>query len=211
MGKKWFLIAIVGGFIAIILATVTEVLTVSNGLQILITYALVLITAEYATSAGRQAKFSSTMAKEMQESRLSSSKPILVMGRTIAYGVIKDVRQVAEQKRVGDRTFLYNVGTGPALNIQFYLKIPNRMGSSRSLAGTELRALSTQEGYEMNMDAIFGHGIQAGIQDSHDLVVEYEDIFGGKWCSGLELVCSEAPSEYEVAKLFYEKMACPHK
>ncbi len=89
MEKKWFLIAIVGGFIAIILATVTEVLTVSNGLQILITYALVLITAEYATSAKKQAKFSSTMAKEMQESRLSSSKPILVMGRTIAYGVMK--------------------------------------------------------------------------------------------------------------------------
>ncbi len=142
------------------------------------------------------------MAQEMQEARFASLQPILVMGRTIAYGVIKDVRQIAEQTTIGDRTFLYNVGSGPALNLRFYLKEPNRKTPSGTFGNKELRALSPDEGYELNIENTFGQKRLS----SHDLVVEYEDVFGRKWCSGLELNYTQGQKELTVLKLFYEKL-----
>jgi len=142
------------------------------------------------------------MAKEMEQQRFASLQPIVVMGRTIAYGVIKDVRQIAEQTTIRDRTFLYNVGPGPALNLRFYLKEPNRKNPSGTFSGRELRALSPEEGYELNIGSMFGQKRLS----NHDLVVEYEDVFGGKWCSGLELNSIEGQNELTVIKLFYERL-----
>ncbi len=151
-----------------------------------------------AYSTREQISVSNRMAQEMQEARFASLQPIIVMGRTIAYGVIRDVRQIAEQTTIGDRTFLYNVGAGPALNLRFYLKEPNRKNPSGTFSGKELRALSPEEGYDLQ--------IEKRLSSSHDLVVEYEDVFGRKWCSGLELNYSERQNEFTVIKLFYERL-----
>ena len=183
------------GMVAIVLAVGFNVLTLADGLQILLMYTLVLVTAQYATSTHR-------IAKETAEARFASLQPIIVMGRTIAYGVIQDVRQISEQTTIGDRTFLYNVGTGPALNLRFYLKEPSRRNPSGTFSGKELKALSPEEGYELNIENAFGQRRLS----SHDLVVEYEDVFGRKWCSGLELNYTEGQQELTVLKIFYEKL-----
>ena len=190
------------GMVAIVLAVTFDVLTLADGLQIVIMYTLVLITAQYAKSTADQAGVSKKMAQETAEARFASLQPILVMGRTIAYGVIKDVRQIAEQTTIGDRTFLYNVGSGPALNLRFYLKEPNRKNPTGTSSGKELRALSPEEGYELNLKSVFGEQWLR----SQDLVVEYEDVFGRKWRSGLELNHTEGQKSVTVMNLFYERL-----
>ena len=155
-----------------------------------------------AYSTREQINVSNRMAQEMQETRFASLQPILVMGRTIAYGVIKDVRQIAEQTTIEDRTFLYNVGPGPALNLRFCLKEPSRKNPSGTFSGKELIALSPEEGYELNLKSVFG----GQWLRSQDLVVEYEDVFGRKWCSGLELNYTEGQKNVTVMNLFYERL-----
>lgn len=155
-----------------------------------------------AYSTRDQIDVSSKMAQETQEARFASLQPIIVMGRTIAYGVIRDVRQIAEQPTIDERTFLYNVGSGPALNLQFYLKEPDRKNPSAIFSGRQLMALSPEEGYDLSLSGVFG---QQWLR-TQDLVVEYEDVFGRKWCSGLELNHTEGRKDVTVMKLFYEKL-----
>jgi len=158
-----------------------------------------------AYSTREQINVSNRMAQEMQEARFASLQPILVMGRTIAYGIIRqagDAREIAEQTTIGDRTFLYNVGSGPALNLLFYLKEPNRKNPTGTFSGKELRALSPGEACELVIKNVFGQKRLS----NHDMLVEYEDVFGRKWCSGLELNYTEGQQELTVIKLFYEKL-----
>jgi len=41
---------------------------------------------------------------------------------------------------------------------------------------------------------------------NHDLVVQYEDVLGRKWRSGLELNCTQGEGKFTVKNLFYEKI-----
>jgi len=59
MKGKRFLIGVLFGFIAIVIATLSNLLSLADGIQILILYGLVLVTAQYA-------KTSEKMAKEME-------------------------------------------------------------------------------------------------------------------------------------------------
>ena len=183
------------GFIVIAIAITFKLLELAEGIEIIILLGLFFVTAQYATSTHR-------IARETAEARFVSLQPILVMGRTIAYGDIRDVRQIAEQTTISDRTFLYNVGSGPALNLRFCLKEPSRKNPSGTFSGKELIALSPEEGYELNLESVFG----GQWLRSQDLVVEYEDVFGRKWCSGLELNHTEGRQNVTVMNLFYERL-----
>jgi len=184
------------------LAVGFNLLGLGEGIEIVILLGLVFVTAQYARSASQQVGASRKLAEEAREARFASLQPILVMGRTIAYGDIRDVRQIAEQTTISNRTYLYNVGSGPALNLQFYLMEPNRKNPSGTSSGKELRALSTEEGYELSLESIFGEQWLR----SQDLVVEYEDVFGRKWRSGLELNHTERQKSVTVVNLFYERL-----
>lgn len=90
--------------IAIILAVVFSVLSLFEGLQILVTFTLVLITAEYAQAASKQAKANVKMAEEMELTRKMQNMPSLIayfdnpqsalldlVVKNIGYGIAKDV------------------------------------------------------------------------------------------------------------------------
>lgn len=190
------------GLIAIVVAIMFDLLDLAQGIQILIMFGLLLVTAQYAKSAAEQAGASRKMAKETSEAKFASLQPIVVMGRTIAYGVVRDAREIAPQTTIRDRTWLYNVGPGPALNLRFSLKEPNRKNPSGTFSGGELRALGPGEAYELVIESVIGQKRLS----SHDLVVEYEDVFGRKWRSGLELNYTQGQDELTVMNLFYEKL-----
>ena len=185
------------GLVVIVVAFMFKLLGLAECIQILIMLGLVFVTAQYAKSAAEQTGASRKMAEEMQESRFASLQPIIVMGRTIEQGPIKDARIIVEQTIISDRTWLCNVGPGPALNLHFFLKEPNRKNPSGTFSGKGLKALGPGEVHQL--------GIEKRLS-SHDLVVEYEDVFGRKWCSGLELNYTEGQNEFTVINLFYEKL-----
>lgn len=191
------------GFTAIIVAILFELLELVVGIQILLMYTLVLVTWQYARSAHEQAEASKKMAEEMHQSRFASFQPIVVLGRSPASVEPPDKNIVVEQTTIERRTYLYNVGPGPALNLNFFLKQPNRKSPVGTTEGKKLRALGPGEVYELDLQNAFG-GI---MWSSHDLTVEYEDIFGRKWCSGLELNYTSGADRFTVIRLFYEKMS----
>ncbi len=90
---------------AIVMAVAFNVLTLYEGLQILITYTLVLVTAEYAKSTAQQAKANEKMVEEMELTRKMQNKPSLIayfdnpqsilldlVIKNIGYGIAKDVK-----------------------------------------------------------------------------------------------------------------------
>ena len=94
-----------GGMAAIILTVVFDILSLFESLQILITYTLVLVTAEYAKAASKQAEANTKMAKEMELTRKMQNKPSLIayfdnpqsilldlVIKNIGYGIAKDVK-----------------------------------------------------------------------------------------------------------------------
>lgn len=189
-------------FIAIILLCIGLVLR-HPLLEQMAIIALVAITVLYVIFTHEQVEASKRMAEEMRESRFASFQPIIVMGRSPASVEPPDKSIVAEQTTIERRTYLYNVGPGPALNLRFFLKEPSRKNPSGTFSGPELRALGAGEVYELDLLNTFGQMRWS----SHDLTVEYEDIFGRKWCSGLELNYTSGADRFTVINLFYEKMS----
>ena len=190
--------------------------TTAEAINMLLIATLVLVTAVYAgettniskssekssNAMEAQAEATREMAEEMRQERFASFQPIVVMGRSLASVEPPNVNIVVEQTTIKHRTYLYNVGPGPALNLRFYLKEPNRKNPSGTFSGKELRALGPGEVYELDLKNVFGQMRWA----SHDLIVEYEDIFAGKWRSGLELNYTQGQEELTVVNLFYEKL-----
>ncbi len=98
---RWWLV----GMVAIVLAVGFNVLTLAEGLQILIMYTLVLVTAQYAKSAAEQAGANRKMAEEMKLAREMQATPSItayfdnpqsalldLVVKNIGYGAAKDVR-----------------------------------------------------------------------------------------------------------------------
>ncbi len=98
---RWWLV----GMITIVVGVYFKVLTLFEGLQILIMYTLVLVTAQYAKSAAGQAEANTKMAKEMELARKMQNKPSLIayfdnpqsnlldlVIKNIGYGIAKDVK-----------------------------------------------------------------------------------------------------------------------
>jgi hypothetical protein len=186
---------------------------ISDFFTIFFTAALVIITAYYADSAYNQAKSAEKQAQltnstlsEMEEQRLFSIHPILILGRTIDYVDDGGIRIISRQSTYTNRTLIYNVGTGPAINLRFFLKIPNRFNPIQSREVKGLLALGTNEGYDCNTDSLFCFSHVNDIASSHDFVIEYEDVFGSKWRSGLELNYSQGQSYFTIIRMFCEQL-----
>lgn len=166
---------------------------------------LIAVTLVFAFFTYLQAEASRKTVKEIQKSRFASFQPIIVMGRDVTAGEMRNERKVSEQTIIEDRTRLYNVGPGPALNLSFFLKEPNRKKPITIFRGSRLSALTSGEYYELMLVNIEGWK-RKGL---HDLVVEYEDIFGKKWCSGLELDYDAHLDKFAIRGFFYEKLDPP--
>lgn len=64
----------------------------------------------------------------------------------------------------------------------------SRENPSGSFMGNQrFIALAPGDKSEIYINSLFGQARMS----SHDLVVEYEDVFGRKWHSGLELNCTQ--------------------
>ena len=103
--RWWSVRGWVIGMVLIMTAVFIKLLTLSEGLQILITYTLVLVTAEYAKSTAQQAKANEKMVEEMELTRKMQNKPALIayfdnpqsilldlVIKNIGYGIAKDVK-----------------------------------------------------------------------------------------------------------------------
>lgn len=162
---------------------------------------LIAVTLIFAFFTYLQAEATRKMAKDLRDAKFASFQPVIVMGRNVSYGPMRDERQISEQVTLDDRTWLHNVGYGPALNLRFFLKEPNRKNPITVFPGNQLNALSTNESYELMLINIQGWKRKG----RHDLVVEYEDVFGRRWCSGLELDYDAHLDKFAIKKFFYEK------
>jgi hypothetical protein len=174
----------------------------SKDLDKLALTAVVAVTLLFAFFTYLQAAAGRKMAKEVRKSRFASFQPIIVLGRKADYGAMKDKRLISEQDMLEDKTWLFNVGQGPALNIRFVLKEPNRLKPIQVFVGGKLSALARDEAYELELV----HMRDWKRKSKHDLVIEYEDIFGQIWCSGLELDYEPHVDKFAVLKIFYEKL-----
>lgn len=161
------------------------------------------------------------MRHEMLESRFASFQPIIVMGRwpasleeseqevavvlgaTIKYRTWPPDRKVVREETViYNRAWVYNLGPGVALNVRFLLETPSRKNTTATRSGPELKALGPDEVYELLLGE-FGDRMTGRC----DLTAEYDDVFGRRWCSGLELVYDSQRNCYTVIKLFYERLS----
>jgi hypothetical protein len=92
------------GFIIILIIYFLKYITIFEGFQLLITYTLVIVTAEYAKAASKQASANIKMAEEMELTRKLQNKPSLIayfdnprstlldlVVKNIGYGIAKDV------------------------------------------------------------------------------------------------------------------------
>ena len=175
---------------------------VSKDLDKLALTAVVAVTLLFAFFTYLQAAAGGKMAKEVRKSRFASFQPIIVLGRKADYGAMKDTRLISEQDMLEDKTWLFNVGQGPALNIRFVMKEPNRLKPTQVFVGGKLSALAPEEAYELKLVNMRDWKRKS----KHDLVIEYEDIFGQRWCSGLELDYEPHVDKFAVLKIFYEKL-----
>jgi len=174
----------------------------SKDLDKLALTAVVAVTLLFAFFTYLQADAGRKMANEVRKSRFASFQPIIVLGRVADYAAMKDIRLINKQDMLGDKTWLFNVGQGPALNIYFVLKEPNRLKPTQVFVGGKLSALAPDEAYELELV----HMRDWKRKSKHDLVIEYEDIFGQRWCSGLELDYEPHVDKFAVLKIFYEKL-----
>jgi hypothetical protein len=194
--------------------TVAQKVGLEQAYTAALTAALVWVTAFYAIvtseilrannrsveATNRQVDASLRMANETREARADSLRPIIVLGRQpIQSGDLRIVPLIEVEENI----HLYNVGSGPALNLVFYRYEPNRENPTGSFIGNQrFPVFSPNDTSEIFIKSLFG---QVGMS-SHDLVVEYEDVFGRKWRSGLELNYTQGEKRYTIKGLFYERM-----
>jgi len=202
--KRWVLRKVykLGPIVLFLVGLGVAYFLVSKDLDKLALTAVVAVTLLFAFFTYLQADAGRKMAKEVRKSRFASFKPIIVLGRRADYAAMKDIRLISEQDMLGDKTWLFNVGQGPALNIRFVLKEPNRLKPTQVFVGGKLSALAPDEAYELELV----HMRDWKRKSKHDLVIEYEDIFGQRWCSGLELDYEPHVDKFAVLKIFYEKL-----
>ena len=166
------------GLVAIVVAIKFELLGVAEGIQILIMFGLLLVTAEYATSAERtakaaleQAKANTKMAGEMELARKMQNKPSLIayfdnpqstlldlVVKNIGYGAAKDVRLKIDPP-------LYDHNNRDVSELSLF-----KQGISFFPPNREVRQIigvSTQ---------FFGKGIQRPLE--YNLTISYSDVEG---------------------------------
>ena len=206
------MLAIVIGIVLVACRSL-NVFTTSEVVNIFLVAVLVLVTIVYAVESQlsrkaveMQAAAAIEMGEETRKAMASSFRPIVVLGRHPGSKDSPYDCTVAMQRIMEGFTYLQNVGPGPALNLRFNMKEPNRRNPSLVTDGqTELRVLGPGEAYKLDMSQTFG-GITCS---SHDLTVEYVDIFGVHWCSGLSLVCDDDASgiNLRIVAFFYERIS----
>jgi hypothetical protein len=189
--KHW----VVAVMAAVIVALALRLLFLSDAIQILLVYALVVLTSRYARETRR-------IAKANEEATFASLRPIIVMGRTPSFRTQQVTGEVFTETEIVGRTWLCRMGPGPAVNLRFSLKEPNRINTSQHVSGSAITAFGSGEVYELVLENVFEQLLWC----SHDLLVEYEDVFGKKWRSGLELGYTSGADHFKVLNLFYEKM-----
>ena len=187
-----------------------NILTTPEAINLFLVAMLVLITAIYARESERsrvameeQARSAAEMAGETRQALLSSFQPIVVLGRIPAPREPLDKSIVTEQTRIMRSTYLYNVGPGPALNLHILWSKQDVTHATDTVPQHELRALGPAEAYELDLQRAFGEFAWS----DHNLIVEYEDIFGGKFRSRLALKCPPQTYSFAVTGLFYERVS----
>lgn len=171
-------------------------------LQVLLISGLLGVTAFYAWSADRQAKANRDMVEETHQERLDSLRPIIVAGRHETRLKTGIVPVVEEQGVITTGTTFFNAGRGVALNLRFFLKTPSRFRPTENVECGQLTALAAGEWFCVGRAGMF----DAIEWRSHDLVAEYEDVFGGKWESGLVLRRNANEKSFTVAESFQRKI-----
>jgi hypothetical protein len=157
--------------IIIVLAVFFKVLTLFEGLQILITYTLVLVTAQYAKSASEQAKANIKMAEEMGLSRKIHDTPTLIayfdnpqsilldlVIKNIGYGIAKDVKLKIDPP-------LYDHNNRDIAELSLFKQGINFFPPNREFR--QIIGVSTQ---------FFGKGSQRPLE--YNLTISYSDVAG---------------------------------
>lgn len=188
--------------ILLLIGIVVAYYLVSQDFDKLALIVLIAVTLIFAFFTYLQAEASRGMAKDLRDAKFASFQPVIVMGLVSSYGEIKNARFVNDQMTISDRTWLHNVGNGPALNLQFFLKEPNRKKPVTIFQGGKLGALPRDDWYELTLLSIRDWKKKG----RHDLVVEYDDILGKRWCSGLELDYDAHLDKFAILRHFFEKV-----
>lgn len=187
-------VALILGIVALSIWGARDGFTTTEWVQVSLTTALVLVTMSYVMAAGRQARASAEIAK-------ASLRPIIVLGRDEVrmrdVGITPFVRT---QGRMSVNTTVCNAGSGPAINLRVLPMAPGRNHATLIEEHSGLAALGAGEMFSLSLRECYERMGWV----SHDLCVEYEDVAGRKWRSGLTLNRVQGEQTFAVGALFCE-------
>ena len=172
-------------------------LTRADWAQVSLLAALVLVTMHYSRAADRQARASVEMAE-------ASLQPVVVLGRQeVVWPKVGITALVERQETIGGNTTVYNAGNGPAVNLRFVAMGPDRFQAKVAEGPPGLAALGPGEIFRLSLGQSYDKMGWVG----HDLCVEYGDVAGRRWRSGLVLKRIDGEQGFAVEGLFYERIA----
>jgi hypothetical protein len=171
--------------IALIVLTLLDAINTAQGIEIIITSVLVLVTVGYvrrtaeiadatreqAEATRRQAEASVKMVEEMADTRYDAFRPII----DIVEMPMEPTEKIAQGCAVADGKFpdglpciLRNIGTGPAIGVSSFIIVPSNSGQRPRDFGT---IAAGDETTEMRLSPQ-----QTG--DRMFLVAYYKDVYG---------------------------------
>jgi hypothetical protein len=118
---RYLYISGLGILIILIVLYLFDLIDVAQAIQIILTFALVSVTAVYVRRTGdiangtkKQAEASMKMAEEMKEQRIMTSRPIIV-------------QRARERAYDSDDFEIFNIGNGPAIELEIMVLDNNKM------------------------------------------------------------------------------------
>ena len=175
-----------------------ELLSLAEGLQIMLMYTLVLVTGYYAKSSAEQAEASKKMAEEMMQQRYGAVLPIIDIQEQP-----ESPEELAERAYgIGSGEFLKervcilrSIGLGPAIGVLSFIRTPT--GERRQWDFGTLAVREKTDKYPLSFNQRSGCDV---------VVAYYRDVYGQPFESGREVTVGKEKSVHYLGPLKIRKL-----
>jgi hypothetical protein len=216
-------VAVFALVIALIVLTLSRSINIAQGIEILITFVLVLVTVGYvrrtaeiagatreqAEATRRQADASVRMAKETREKRYSESLPLLVPTIPPILNTDK-LPYESLQSGVGMKVLWRNLGKGVAIHSRVSFEtLPTSTGKATFFSPRNLGTVEVGGKKEVDYSEILDDGQLHNISDAYQpyrprVEVEYLDIYERKVTTVQEFCIDEQNRKPFLGELYFK-------